>query len=150
MRHLRTKKSLTWIIVAALLAASATAALALSLGDLLKVVGIGYIVSEYGGQMDKGINKALNERKAKAMGATKVVPIFSVGQGLFIGAAQVVGVPKNVKTVQAVAQIETKFGEVRGTLMIPVSTRKPGSPKQLKAVPNVGLSAVIDIKATKL
>jgi len=150
MRYLRAKKSLTLIIVAAALSASVTAALAFDLGGLLKVVGIGYIVSEYGGEMDKAINKALDEREAKAMGATKVVPIISIGQGLFIGAAQVVGVPKDVKTVQAVTQIETRFDEVRGTLLVPVSTRKPQSRDQIKSVPNVGVSAVIDIKASKL
>jgi len=150
MRRFRTKKSLVWVLVSAALLLSVTAATALDLGSLLGVVAVEVVVSEYGGAMDKAINGALQERKAAAMGATKVVPIFSVGRGLFIGAAQVVGVPANVKTVQAVAQLEAKFGEVSGTLMVPISTRKPGSPGQLKSVPNVGLSAVIEIKASKL
>jgi hypothetical protein len=144
------KKPLMWTLVAALLALSVSTAVALDLGSVLKVLAIGTIVSEYGGQMDKAINGALKERQAEAMGATKVVPILSVGRGVFIGAAQVVGVPESVRIVQAVAQIETRFGEVSGTLMVPVSTRKPASEKQLKGVSGVGVSAVIDINVGTL
>jgi hypothetical protein len=146
MKIFAAKRSLAWILVPAVLALSVTAALAFDLGSLLKVAGVGVIVSQYGGSMDKAINSALKEHHAEALGATKVVPIFSVGRGLFVGAAQVVGVPENVRTVQAVAQVEAKFGSLGGTLMIPISTKKPLGGGQPKAVPNVGLSAVIDIK----
>src|SRR3990172_13337868 len=75
---------------------------ALGLGDVLKIGGIGLAVSMFSKDINKAVNKLLGEREAALMGATKVVPIITVGRGTLVGAAQVVGTPDRVKLVQAV------------------------------------------------
>ena len=118
---------------------------ALDLGDLLKVFGIGYAVQAFNKPINDFINKVLGEREAQAAGATKVVPILSVGQGGYIGAAQVVGNPDKVQTVQAVAQVETRFEDRFGMrVLLPISTKTvSGSPK---GVSGTGVSAIIDFE----
>lgn len=134
-------------VAVALIAAAMVsgAALALDIGDLVKIFGIGYVVKQFAGQLDSFINKALGERGAEVRGATKVVPILSVGTGGFIGAAQVVGVPDKVQTIKAVAQVEAKYQDrFRMRVMIPVSTETvSGAPK---GVSGVGISAVLDFE----
>lgn len=112
--------------------------------DILKVGGVLLAVNQFGGEMDHFVNDLMKQKNAEAMGATKVVPIVSVGQGAFIGAAQVVGVPANVQRVQAVATVETAIGKVTGTLLVPISTKMPGS--KLSRVDGVGVTAIADIK----
>ncbi|HUT73699.1 MAG TPA: hypothetical protein VM221_02545 [Armatimonadota bacterium] len=121
------------------------AAVALDIGGLVKIFGIGYVVQHFSGDIDSFLNKTLGERGAEIRGATKVVPILSVGSGGFIGAAQVVGVPSKVETVKAVAQVETKYHDrFRMRVLIPVSTETvSGSPK---GVSGVGVSAVLDFE----
>lgn len=115
---------------------------AIGIGDILVIGGIVLVVSTFGDQINSFINKALSQHEAASVGATKVVPIFSVGQGTYVGAAQVVGLPANVKLVQGVAAIEVRIGQVDGNGLIPISTRKPG--KSLSTVGGVGVGAIID------
>ncbi|HOS43758.1 MAG TPA: hypothetical protein PK794_08720 [Armatimonadota bacterium] len=116
---------------------------AVDIGDILLVGGIVLVVNTFGSQLNDFINDALGQREAALAGATKVVPIFSVGRGAYIGAAQVVGVPANVRTVQGVATVETEISQLTGALVVPISTRSP-SGGSLNRVPGVGVSAVID------
>jgi hypothetical protein len=143
---MRTRSGKRSVVVLAmcLLLAFAGVAVAIDLGDLLKVGGVAVVVDKFGPEIDKTINKALGERGAEAQGATKVVPIISVLTGGYIGAAQVVGVPDKVKKVQAVAQTEPTMGGVRVTVLVPVSTKTPHH--AIERVTGVGISAVIDIK----
>jgi hypothetical protein len=121
-----------------------TAAQAIDLGNILKVGGVVWLVSQYGDQIDSFLTSALDERDAAARGATKVVPILSLGGGGYVGAAQVVGNPENVKSVKAVVQVEGKFGSARGQLLLPTTTDKvSGSPDRAKGV---GVSAVIEFR----
>ncbi|HEX2949025.1 MAG TPA: hypothetical protein VHV83_05590 [Armatimonadota bacterium] len=115
---------------------------AVGLGDLLKIGGIVLVVSTFGDQINNFINKSLGQHEAAAVGATKVVPIFSVGRGAYVGAAQVIGLPENVRLVQGVAAIEVSIGQLQGTGLIPISTRKPG--RTIDRVSGVGVGAVID------
>lgn len=131
------------VLVAVLMGTALTAALAIDLGDMVKVFGVGFVVSRFGDEINGFINDALRQREAEVQGATKVVPIVSVGQGAFIGAAQVVGVPSEVKKVQAVAQGEAGLGRLSGRLFLPISTKTPH--KSIQRVRGVGVSAVIDI-----
>ncbi len=120
------------------------AAWGIDLGDIIKVGGIAWLVSQYGDQIDSFITSALGEREAAVQGATKVVPILSLGGGGYIGAAQVVGNPDNVKTVKAVFQVEAKFGSARARVLLPTATDKAsGNPNRAKGV---GVSAVIEFK----
>lgn len=128
----------------AVLAFSATGALAIDLGDVLKVGGIAFLVSQYDEQIDDFLTSALGEREAAARGATKVVPILSLGRGGYVGAAQVVGSPENVGRVKAVVQVEGKFGKFRAKVLVPTTTAKASStPTRAKGV---GVSAVIEFK----
>lgn len=118
---------------------------AIDLGDVLKIGGIILVVTTFGDQIDNFINRALDQQGAEAAGATKVVPIFSVGQGAYIGAAQVVGVPGNVRIVQGVAAVNADLpGNLEGTLLVPISTRRPG--RSIDRVEGVGIGAIIDLR----
>jgi len=120
------------------------AALAFDIGEVIKIFGVPVAIRQFAGPIDKFINKALGQRGAEARGATKVVPIISLGRGGYIGAAQVVGVPESVKKVKAVVQIEAKFGDVAGNYVLPISSTRPS--KTPKAVDGVGVSAIIDLR----
>lgn len=118
---------------------------AVDLGDLLKIGGIILAVTAFGDQINSFINRTLDQEDAEAAGATKVVPIFSIGQGAYIGAAQVIGVPNNVRDVQGVAAVNADLpGNLEGTLLVPISTRRPG--RSLDRVPGVGIGAIIDLR----
>ena len=126
------------------LALSAGAALGIDLGDVLKVGGIAFLVDQYDEEIDSFITSALGEREAAAKGATKVVPILSLGGGGYVGAAQVVGSPEHVQRVKAVVQVEAKFGDFRAKVLVPTTTDKAsGSPDRAKGV---GVSAVIEFR----
>lgn len=148
MKALRSKLDgrFTALIAALVVAALVSgAAVAIDLGDVIKIFGIGFAVKQFAGEIDSFINKTLGERGAEIRGATKVVPILSVGTGGFIGAAQVVGVPSKVETVKAVAQVEAKHQDrFRMRILIPVSTETPS--KAPKGVSGVGVSAMLDFE----
>jgi hypothetical protein len=146
MKSLRTimhRRLIAIAVAVIMLATVSTAAVALDIGSLIKIFGIGYVVKQFSGQIDSFINKTLGEHDAAVKGATKVVPILSVGGGGFIGAAQIVGVPSKVQSVKAVAQVEAKFMDrFRMRVLLPVTTETvSGSPK---GVSGVGVSAVLD------
>lgn len=117
---------------------------AIDTGDLLKVGGVLLATSQFGPSIDHFINNLLKEKNNEAAGMTKVVPIVSVGQGAYIGTAQVVGYSRDVQRVQAVASLEGVMGRLQGTLLVPISTKVPG--KSLAKVNGVGVSAIIDLK----
>ncbi|HEY3418462.1 MAG TPA: hypothetical protein VGM23_16425 [Armatimonadota bacterium] len=117
-------------------------AISLGIGDVLKVGGIILVVSTFGGQINSFINNTLGQREAQQAGATKVVPIFSVGRGTYVGAAQVVGVPSSVRQVQGVAAAELSAGGLSGMGLFPITTKKAG--KTFDTVGGVGVSAIID------
>ncbi len=142
-----TKKRILAVLVMVGLLAGGLAAVnawAIDLGDILKVGGIAFLVSQYDKELDSFITSALGERGAAAKGATKVVPILSLGSGGYVGAAQVVGNPDNVKSVKAVIQVEGKIGSFRPRILVPTTTDKvTGSPDRAKGV---GVSAVIEFR----
>ncbi|MCH8274774.1 MAG: hypothetical protein IH851_08290 [Armatimonadetes bacterium] len=115
------------------------------IGDAIKVIGIGAAVDRFGPDINKAVNKLQGFSNTEAT-MTKVVPILSIGQGTHIGAAQVMGPPDKVKRVKAVAQLETDaFGKVlRLKALIPIESKNIVS--DIKRVPGVGVSAIIDIK----
>jgi len=134
------------VLIAGLLCLSlaGAASYALSLGNILKVGGIAFLVSQYGGQIDKFISSSLGERNAAARGATKVVPILSLGGGGYIGAAQVVGNPENIRKTKAVFQIEGRIGSFTPRIFIPAYvTKATMTPERAKGV---GVSAVIEFR----
>jgi len=116
------------------------------LGKGLKVVGIGFLVKQFGGEINKVINKVLNQNGVKYDGKTKVVPIVSVGNGAQVGAAQVQGTEAQVKQVRYVGQLELDIGRFRGKSLIPVSSITPGGQGAYQRVTGTGVTAIIDFK----
>lgn len=141
------------VLVAVFAAGMAAPAVAqVSIGSLIKLFGIGYVVKQFGPQINDAINTLMLNNKAANREMTKVVPILSVGVGLsapggaYIGAAQVQGPKAAVDKVQAVAQIEGAFSDVvrlRG--LVPVDSLNP-LPGNLHRVYGVGVSALIDFR----
>ncbi len=115
------------------------------LDKILKAGGVAVVVDRFGGDMDRAINRLTNTKPDKNF-ATKVVPIISAGNGAYIGAAQVMGKPDLVRSVQAVAQIEGDFmgRDVRLRALIPISTKNPQ--RSINRVEGVGVSGIIDIR----
>ena len=61
------------------------------LGGIVKVGGIGFLVDKYGESLNSAINSVMMKEGAGTNYATKVVPIVSIGNRGYIGAAQVIG-----------------------------------------------------------
>jgi hypothetical protein len=115
-----------------------------SLGSVLKAGGIVLAVRLFGSEMNKTINTLLAQRGLSYDGATKVVPIVSVGRGVNVGAAQVQGAKTFVDDVRAVGQAETRLGDLEGRLLFPLNTSTPT--KGYKKIEGVGVSAIIDFR----
>jgi len=142
------KKLLLSALLGALLVGSAGKAgasinLGGTLGTVIKVFGIGYAVRVFGPQINSFINTVLMQRGLSFQGATKVVPILSLGQGVHIGAAQVMGAPSRVTEVKAVGQGELRVSNIRLNGLFPVSTTLPIG-ETPRVISGVGISAIID------
>jgi hypothetical protein len=112
-------------------------------GDLVKLFGIGWVVTHYGSQINDTINTVLKQHDAEIHGLTRVVPVVAFGHGgTAVGAVQIMGDEGGVKQAQAVAELEVAMSRLRGRGLVPISTSVPGS--SLKAIPGVGVST--DIK----
>lgn len=113
------------------------------LGDVIKVGGIGAVVSKFGSEINSFINKITLQKGAGNEFATKVVPIISVGSGKQIGAVQVTGSQELVNRTEAVLQLEgSLLGSVRVRALIPSDSVNP---LKFNRVQGVGVSALIDI-----
>lgn len=142
----RGKRGLALAATAALIGLGADTASARipNLGDVLKVGGIVFAVRQFGGEINNVINAALQQRGVAYSGATKVVPIISVGRGAYVGAAQVIGAREQVRQVRAVGQVETRLGDIQGNLFVPTNTSTPG--KDMRRVEGAGVGALIDFE----
>ena len=134
--------------LAGLIPLATPSAHALNLGgglvvDLIKIFGIGWAVTQFGGEINNTINSFLGQRNLGTQGMTKVVPIVSIGSGTAVGAAQVVGPDVQVRTVRAVAQLEWVPGDFRGRYLIPVTTDR-NLTSSVTGVDGVGISALVD------
>ena len=98
--------------------------------------------------LNDGINKLTGSAGPASDEATKVVPIVSIGQGGYVGAAQVSGPHEQVSRVQALGQVE---GSVLGDrfrlkALIPIDTDKPQDLKSIRRIKGVGVSAIVDVR----
>ena len=121
---------------------------AINIGSILKIAGIGLLVDQFGPQLNSFINTLMAQHNATPEFATKVVPILTVGvlgNGGYIGAAQVMGPQNLVDRVQAVVQVESGFNgnmfRVKG--LIPIDSKVPVN---FTRVSGVGVSAMIDVR----
>lgn len=132
--------------MAALMITLGGSAWAFNLGDLIGVIGGGFVVSAIAGPINDFINTITLNRGAKVEGHTKVVPIVSIGSGTHIGAAQVAG-PRGdaITSTKAVAQIEATFMDrLRVKILVPIDSENPV--QRFRRVQGVGVSAIIDVK----
>ncbi|MGQ9879614.1 MAG: hypothetical protein ACUVSV_01960 [Armatimonadota bacterium] len=140
-------KRAIWLATAmvSLLAASLSErSSAQDLGKILrggvKLVGIGYLVKQNAKALDRFINEVTIRRNVPINQATKVVPILSIGDKGYVGAAQVMGPKEAVNKVQAVFQIEESLDRFRIKVLVPSD-----SLTGLRRVEKVGISALIDV-----
>lgn len=133
------------VVLAGVLALSAIGATQIK--EIIKIVGVGAAVKQFGPQINSAINKLANHKDSSTR-ATKVVPIISAGinSRKSIGAAQVMGPKSLVDKVQAVAQLEQDlFGrEIKIRAMIPVESQD--IVKNIRKVDGVGVSGIVDLK----
>lgn len=117
---------------------------AFSLGSVLKIGGVGILVDRFGDQINDFLNKLLSQNNLSTTYTTKVVPIVSVGNNGYIGAAQVTGPASEVERVKAVAQLEASFNNVaRVKGLVPIDSTNPVNASRIQGV---GVSAIIDLK----
>lgn len=144
------RRLLSFILAAAFfvgaMAGAARVARAGVLGDILKGTAIVLLVDKFSGELNKFINDLTANKGVGVEDETKVVPIISIGQGSYVGAAQVSGPADRVEKVKAVAQLEAKMSgkTFRIKALIPVESRDVL--KDVKRVSGVGISAVIDVR----
>jgi len=143
------KVRLVALLLAALLVVSGPFyAAAQDLSGLIKIFGVGYVVTQFAGPLNDFINALLNNKGVKVTERTKVVPVLSIGigQASYIGAAQVSG-PKNaMDKVKAVGQLEGNFSDVfRVKALVPIDSLNPIT-DGIRRVPGVGVTAIIDLR----
>lgn len=147
---MKAKRLVASLLTAAMLGTGVmTSVSALDLGDVLggvvKVGGIGYLVDRYSDQLNSAINSVMMKEGAGTNYATKVVPIISIGNSGYIGAAQVIGDADQVEQVEAVGQLEISWNDklfrIKG--LIPMDSKNP---LKFSRVQGVGVSAVIDVR----
>lgn len=116
------------------------------IGDVLKGAGIILVINQFGDELNKFINKLTVNKGVGVEDRTKVVPIISVGQGGYAGAAQVSGPAHLVDKVKAVAQLEANMSgkTFRIKVLVPVATTDVV--RDIKRISGVGVSAVIDVR----
>lgn len=143
MNMIKPPKIVSVFVVALLI----TALCAAQFKQILKIVGVGAAVKQFGPDINKAINK-LTKHTDTNMIATKVVPIISAGidSRQAIGAAQVIGPKRLVDKVQAVAQIEQDIlgREIKIRAMIPVESKNVI--QDIKKVDGVAVSGIVDLK----
>ncbi|MGV3617997.1 MAG: hypothetical protein ACO1SV_21945 [Fimbriimonas sp.] len=142
MMKINRKLALTAAGVLVLSAIGAT-----QIRQIIKVVGVGAAVKQFGPEINRGINKLTSHKDTYDM-TTKVVPIISGGisSRQAVGAAQVMGPRDKVEQVQAVAQLDQDLlgREVKIRAMVPISSKE--IVKDIRRVEGVGVSGIVDLK----
>jgi hypothetical protein len=149
-QEMRRVHKVTAIAVAATLAGSVLVtgiARANLLGSIVKGGVIAVLIKQFNRPLNDAINKVTDSAGASPTEATKVVPIVSIGQGGYVGAAQVSGDRDRLDEVQAVGLLEGSLNgkQFRLKALVPISTTQPGK-GSISRVKGVGVSAIIDIK----
>ncbi|RYG29987.1 hypothetical protein EON81_25735 [bacterium] len=117
------------------------------LKQVIKIIGVGAAVKQFGPQIDSAFNK-LVKRDKKSGFKTKVVPIISGGINgrTGIGAAQVSGPSAQVDKVKNVAQLDQDLlgREIKIRAMVPISGDVITT--GITPVDNVGITGIVDLK----
>lgn len=117
-------------------------------GSVLKGGLAAVLIKQFNRPINDALNKLTGTAGAPLTEATKVVPIISVGQGTYVGAAQVSGPEDAVADVQSVGLLEGSLNgrQFRLKALVPIDTQKPDGRSGLRRVKGVGVSAIVDIK----
>ena len=114
------------------------------LGGVAKVGGVGFLVDRYNDSIDNFLNTLLRQNNLSTTYTTKVVPIVSMGNNAYIGAAQITGPASEIERVKAVAQLEASFnGVARVKGLVPIDSMNPVGANRIQGV---GISALVDLK----
>ena len=143
---MKFQKSKATLIVAGALIFSAGAASA-QLEQIFKIGGTALIIKQFGGTINSLLNKVTGQNGFNDEDTiTKVVPVLSAGSRGAIGIVQVAGPRNQVDQVKAVAQLQTQvkaLSTLQARILIPIDS---DNLKDIRRVPGVGVSAIIDIK----
>ena len=112
--------------------------------EIFTAAAVGAAVSAGGPEINKFVNTVTFNKGVPENISTKVVPILSVGEKGYIGAAQVAGPETYVSKVKAVWAYDDNFSnnEFRLRILVPSGSINP---LQLSKVQKVGITAVVDI-----
>jgi|GEM_PF-197222 len=138
-----TRKAVGFLMLALLLASGT--ALAVSLGEaILKTVTVGAVVNAIAEPADKAINTLTANKNLPTGASTKVIPMLSLGEKGYVGAAQVAGSQYLVAKTKAVAQFETSWSnkQYRIKLLMPLDSVNPLDTGRVRGL---GVSALIDV-----
>ena len=142
MLRIRNNRYIVAAAIGMVLVYSAGVASASLADQVLKAGGITLLVSRFGKDINKGLNKAAKIKESKTV-ATKVLPVLSVGRGTSVGAVQITGSPQQVKKVKAVVQVETKVVGIQVRALIPNDSTNV---LKINRVDGVGVSGIVDVK----
>ncbi|MEN6356012.1 MAG: hypothetical protein ABFD83_02880 [Armatimonadota bacterium] len=109
-------------------------------GDVIKGAAVLVAVKNAG----SAINKALNTITFNKGSVTKVVPMGSVGEKAYLGAAQICASSAVIGSVNALWQYEDLFsgGQFRVKILVPTTS---SNPLKMKRVDGAGITAVVDM-----
>ncbi len=133
------------VILALTLCLAGGVALALNVGEaVLKTVTIGAVVNAVAGPADRAINGLTLNSKVPIGTSTKVVPVLSLGEKGYMGAAQIAGSQELVGKTKAVLQVETSWSnkQYRIKLMMPLNSVNPIGARRVRGL---GISALVDV-----
>lgn len=146
----RTRSFATGLALVAGLFLGQVPAVHAQLDKLIKGGVIVAVVDRFAPDINKFTNSVTGTRDVGEQAVTKVVPILSVGNGTYAGAAQVYGPKKVVDTVKAVAQVEAEKRVISPTVrvrgLIPVADRNVKDLGSLNRVFGVGVTATLEVK----
>ncbi len=109
-------------------------------GDVIRGAGVLVAIKNFGPE----VNKALNTITFNKGYATKVVPMASVGEKMYLGGAQVSASSGSINSINAVWQYEDLFSDGRFRVKVVVPTTS-SNPLKMKRVDGAGLTALIDM-----
>lgn len=119
--------------------------MAITLGtEVFRGAAIGTAVAATAPQLNKFVNTVTFQGTPPRGLSTKVVPILSVGEKGYVGAAQIAGPAADVNRTKAVWAYDDNFSgnEFRLRILVPTASYNP---LQLSKVQRVGITAVIDV-----
>jgi hypothetical protein len=109
-------------------------------GDVIRGAAVLVAVKNAGSMINKGLN-TLTFNKGSV---TKVVPMGSIGEKAYLGAAQVSAASKTIGSVNALWQYENLFsgGKFRVKILVPTTS---SNPLKMKRVDGAGVTAIVDM-----